>query len=172
MAATFRPVNSSVATETIPEDAMMPSASAAPRTPRPSTAPRRSSLHAHDDAATPTRASFGTAVRGQQPLPSNPFPPDIQAPDPAPDRSAKPPSRRDSMDVDADDSDAEPGQDDAASDDESVNADDSKSGKKKKSQRFYCTDFPPCSLSFTRSEHLARHIRYAPLYPLGLVSSR
>lgn len=26
-------------------------------------------------------------------------------------------------------------------------------------QRFYCTDYPPCSLSFTRSEHLARHIR-------------
>ena len=31
--------------------------------------------------------------------------------------------------------------------------------KKKKGQRFYCTDFPPCNLSFTRSEHLARHIR-------------
>ncbi|KAL1890723.1 Up in starvation [Sporothrix stenoceras] len=34
-----------------------------------------------------------------------------------------------------------------------------KSGRKKKSQRFYCTEFPPCNLSFTRSEHLARHIR-------------
>lgn len=32
--------------------------------------------------------------------------------------------------------------------------------KKKKGQRFFCTDFPPCNLSFTRSEHLARHIRY------------
>jgi hypothetical protein len=31
--------------------------------------------------------------------------------------------------------------------------------KKKKGQRFYCTEFPTCSLSFTRSEHLARHIR-------------
>lgn len=31
--------------------------------------------------------------------------------------------------------------------------------KKKKSQRFFCTDYPPCNLSFTRSEHLARHIR-------------
>ncbi|KAE8146447.1 putative C2H2 transcription factor [Aspergillus avenaceus] len=31
--------------------------------------------------------------------------------------------------------------------------------KKKKGQRFYCTDYPPCNLSFTRSEHLARHIR-------------
>ncbi|CAK7270392.1 Up in starvation [Sporothrix epigloea] len=35
----------------------------------------------------------------------------------------------------------------------------SKSGRKKKSQRFYCTEFPSCNLSFTRSEHLARHIR-------------
>lgn len=32
--------------------------------------------------------------------------------------------------------------------------------KKIKGQRFYCTGYPPCSLSFTRSEHLARHIRY------------
>lgn len=31
--------------------------------------------------------------------------------------------------------------------------------KKRKGQRFFCTDFPPCNLSFTRSEHLARHIR-------------
>lgn len=32
--------------------------------------------------------------------------------------------------------------------------------KKTKGQRFYCTGYPPCSLSFTRSEHLARHVRY------------
>jgi hypothetical protein len=32
--------------------------------------------------------------------------------------------------------------------------------KKKKSTRFFCTGYPPCKLSFTRSEHLARHIRY------------
>lgn len=32
--------------------------------------------------------------------------------------------------------------------------------KKKKSQRFFCTGHPPCNLSFTRSEHLARHIRF------------
>lgn len=32
--------------------------------------------------------------------------------------------------------------------------------KKKKGQRFFCTEFPPCNLSFTRSEHLARHIRF------------
>ncbi|KAK5075916.1 Up in starvation [Lithohypha guttulata] len=31
--------------------------------------------------------------------------------------------------------------------------------RKKKGQRFFCTGYPPCNLSFTRSEHLARHIR-------------
>jgi hypothetical protein len=36
---------------------------------------------------------------------------------------------------------------------------DSKTPKKKTQQKFHCTDFPPCQLSFTRSEHLARHIR-------------
>lgn len=30
---------------------------------------------------------------------------------------------------------------------------------KKPPQKFSCTDFPPCDLHFTRSEHLARHIR-------------
>jgi hypothetical protein len=39
--------------------------------------------------------------------------------------------------------------------------------KKKKGQRFFCTDFPPCNLSFTRSEHLARHIRYAQIEQRG-----
>ncbi|KAK7746040.1 Up in starvation [Cytospora paraplurivora] len=65
------------------------------------------------------------------------------------------------MDVDeSEDRDAAGGDDDAGSDGEdSVNADGSRSNKKKKSQRFYCTDYPPCNLSFTRSEHLARHIR-------------
>jgi hypothetical protein len=29
----------------------------------------------------------------------------------------------------------------------------------KKSQRFFCTDYPPCALSFTRSEYFARHMR-------------
>jgi hypothetical protein len=67
------------------------------------------------------------------------------------------------MDMAIDDSDAEGG-DDGGSDDESISADGTRSGKKKKSQRFYCTDYPPCNLSFTRSEHLARHIRYATIF--------
>lgn len=46
------------------------------------------------------------------------------------------------------------------SEDESVSGDAKSASKKKKGQRFFCTEFPPCHLSFTRSEHLARHIRY------------
>ena len=48
------------------------------------------------------------------------------------------------------------------SDNESVQS-DTRPSKKKKGQRFFCTDFPPCQLSFTRSEHLARHIRLGNL---------
>lgn len=46
-----------------------------------------------------------------------------------------------------------------ASDNEPELGDNGPPSKKKKGQRFFCTDFPPCHLSFTRSEHLARHIR-------------
>jgi hypothetical protein len=63
----------------------------------------------------------------------------------------------DSQDIDMDDGDDD-GNDPAGSDNES-DEDGKPSRKKKKGQRFYCTDFPPCNLSFTRSEHLARHIR-------------
>jgi uncharacterized Zn-finger protein len=50
------------------------------------------------------------------------------------------------------------------SDNDSVASDSNRPSKKKKGQRFFCTDFPPCNLSFTRSEHLARHIRYVARY--------
>ncbi|TPX12688.1 uncharacterized protein E0L32_000865 [Thyridium curvatum] len=120
-----------------------------------------------DDATTPTRASFGNAtMTAQKPLPTSPFPQAVQMPDasdvqlPRRENSQHSRKSRDSEDMHMDDSDAETGGgDDVGSDDESVNADGSRSGKKKKSQRFYCTDYPPCNLSFTRSEHLARHIR-------------
>ncbi|EEP82000.1 predicted protein [Uncinocarpus reesii 1704] len=46
-----------------------------------------------------------------------------------------------------------------ASENEAEAGDAAPPSKKKKGQRFYCKDFPPCNLSFTRSEHLARHIR-------------
>ncbi|OCT47398.1 C2H2 transcription factor [Cladophialophora carrionii] len=57
------------------------------------------------------------------------------------------------MDMDDDDEGA-PGSD---NDGESGEADPA--SRKKKGQRFFCTGYPPCNLSFTRSEHLARHIR-------------
>lgn len=54
--------------------------------------------------------------------------------------------------------DDDQGEDDG-SDNESVTSESQRPSKKKKGQRFFCTEFPPCQLSFTRSEHLARHIR-------------
>ena len=106
-----------------------------------------------DDSKTPTRASFhsaSSADKQQVTPPSSTYGRDSLDTT----RSSKSP-RKESEDVDMDESDHEGG-----SDDESINADGTKSNKKKKSQRFYCTDFPPCNLSFTRSEHLARHIRF------------
>ena len=46
------------------------------------------------------------------------------------------------------------------SDAESIEGETDRPSKKKKGLRFFCTEYPPCNLSFTRSEHLARHIRY------------
>jgi hypothetical protein len=68
----------------------------------------------------------------------------------------------DDMDIDG----SEDEQD--GSDNDTENGEPGRSSKKKKGQRFFCTEFPPCNLSFTRSEHLARHIRY--VYTLGLGS--
>jgi hypothetical protein len=50
------------------------------------------------------------------------------------------------------------------SEQDSGEGDASRPSKKKKGQRFFCTDYPPCVLSFTRSEHLARHIRYVSVF--------
>ncbi|KJZ73436.1 hypothetical protein HIM_07230 [Hirsutella minnesotensis 3608] len=165
MAATFRPVNPNLVSQTIKEDVPTSSQAASPR---PNTAPHaqyQTAMASHE-AAPSTRTPYAaSATSGQKPLPSSPFPQAVQVPD-HPDRlrrghsqhSTNSSSRRDSMDIDMDDSDGEGNGDDGGSDDDSVNADGTKN-KKKKSQRFYCTDYPPCNLSFTRSEHLARHIR-------------
>lgn len=136
-----------------------------PTTPRPTTAPTLPTqpMSRFDDSTTPTRATF--ALGNQKPLPTEPFPAALTVPETA-ESPAKSLSRgeslrssksMDSEDVDMDD--GSEGEDGEGSDDESVNADGTRSGKKKKSQRFWCTDYPPCNLSFTRSEHLARHIR-------------
>ncbi|OAA36476.1 C2H2 transcription factor [Metarhizium rileyi] len=174
MAGAFRPVNSSLLGESIKEEPMTTSSSSSV-TPRPSTASQRPpqpqlSYNTPDDSKTPTRSILNSGAPESKPLANNAsFPLAGQAADTAdymPRREnsqhSTKSSRRDSMDVDMDDSDGETGigcDDGTVSDGDSVGADGSKSNKKKKSQRFYCTDYPPCNLSFTRSEHLARHIR-------------
>lgn len=181
MAGTFHPVNN-----TLSPSADLPMVDSttitSPTTPRPSTAPSQSSSQRLDDSlninnsnnpatTTPTRTpNFGSsALASQQPLPTSPFPDSVQLPEitdrgnsmPRRENSQRSRKSKDSDEMDMDDSDGEAaGEDGHASDDEEINADGTKS-KKKKSQRFYCTDYPPCNLSFTRSEHLARHIRYA-----------
>ena len=120
--------------------------------------------------STPTRYSFA-GVLGQLPLPDDPFTPSQQADHlgdatPSLKRDA---STRSSISQAADGAqdvemgegeDDDGGEDEDGSDNDSVNSDSQRPSKKKKGQRFFCTDFPPCQLSFTRSEHLARHIRY------------
>ncbi|CAG8952148.1 hypothetical protein HYFRA_00000887 [Hymenoscyphus fraxineus] len=159
---TFRPVNTSLA----PDLQTRNEEDTAPTTPRPNTAPSTQPVvMPRDDATTPTRANFGS-LPSQRPLPaSSPFPSTNSIPEneESPKQSLNrgnsqySAKSKDSQDVEMG-ADSEEGED--GSDDESViNADGTKSSKKKKSQRFYCTDYPPCGLSFTRSEHLARHIR-------------
>ncbi|PSK46491.1 hypothetical protein B9Z65_5459 [Elsinoe australis] len=125
----------------------------------------RSGDHGKDDdksadtaeVSTPTKNDFG-GIPGQRPLPTTPFSPADIATTPDAEKSESDASKSrkpkdDSEDVEmADDDD----QDDS---DVDSNASDSKPRKKKKGQRFFCTEYPPCNLSFTRSEHLARHIR-------------
>ncbi|KAL8965554.1 MAG: hypothetical protein Q9197_006460 [Variospora fuerteventurae] len=113
---------------------------------------------------TPTRLTFGS-LTGQRPLPTSPFRSSFTTHSRHPVPSTPAPLSREhshnstqspaSQDIDMDMSD----EGDGASDDESVDAETGRPIKKKKGQKFYCTDFPPCNLSFTRSEHLARHIR-------------
>lgn len=118
-----------------------------------------------DDSApeTPTRHSFG-GVRGQRPLPEDP--PSAQGTertkreDASLKRGSSNRSTVSSDDVEMGDGDAEEGAEDDGSDNDSVTSDSQRPSKKKKGQRFFCTEFPPCQLSFTRSEHLARHIRF------------
>ncbi|KAK7709481.1 Up in starvation [Botryosphaeria dothidea] len=160
----FRAVNTTL---TVPEPPPGHSGEeTTPTTPRPNKlfGADQHLQHHHDQrqlddqsAKTPTRDSFG-GLAGQRPLPSDPS---------APVQESKKQQRNstlrrgnsenstlsaDNKDVVMDDEEGH-----AASENESVNS-DNRPAKKKKGQRFFCTDFPPCQLSFTRSEHLARHI--------------
>ena len=117
------------------------------------------------EATTPTRDSFA-AANGKRALPISPLSSSFPEPPWAsrnerrdePGNTDSPhASNRASQDFDmARSDDGEDGSDAESVDDESGRP----SKKKKKGQRFFCTDYPPCKLSFTRSEHLARHIRF------------
>ena len=116
--------------------------------------------------STPTRDSFG-GISGQRPLPDE-LVTTLQTQ--GTQIEAQESLKRDSLHLSTtpehshDAQDVEMGEgeenDEDVSDNDSVTSDSQRPSKKKKGQRFFCTDFPPCQLSFTRSEHLARHIRY------------
>jgi hypothetical protein len=141
-----------------------------PNTPRPDARFQKDSRNVedmkHEDPSlkTPTRNSF-VGIPGQRPLPSSPFEPTRELSEtPSTKSNLSRGQSRASQSVDVvedvhmgegDDDDDKDG-----SDNDSVTSESGRPSKKKKGQRFFCTEFPPCNLSFTRSEHLARHIRY------------
>jgi hypothetical protein len=162
MPTAFRPVNNPLPAGETSTEITSPS----PVAPRPTTAPAQGSKPL-DEATTPTRANFGAGTLSSQDartaseLIKSIQVPESGAPTYKRGHSELSGSSKDSSDdVDMDDSDGGHTVDGGVTTgDESVSG-DGKKPKKKKSQRFYCTDYPPCNLSFTRSEHLARHIRY------------
>lgn len=162
--SSFRAVNTTVTVLEAPPGRAREEST--PTTPRPNkffSPDQPSAERGADDAAakTPTRDSF-QGLTAQRLLSDPPFAAS-QAISETPSRdgglrrgsSYQSNKSADSQDVDMEDEDD--GQE--GSDNESVNSDSNRPTKKKKGQRFFCTEFPPCNLSFTRSEHLARHIR-------------
>lgn len=115
---------------------------------------------------TPTRHSF-SGMLSQRPLPDEPpaayvagessTTPELVRLDDAQSSVGRTPE--DMNDVEMGEGDDDENADEYGSETESVTSDSQRPTKKKKGQRFFCTDYPPCQLSFTRSEHLARHIR-------------
>ncbi|KAH8903747.1 hypothetical protein BR93DRAFT_947014 [Coniochaeta sp. PMI_546] len=152
MSSTSPPVPESNDAPPQPQSQSQPQPPPQPQPPNPSA----------DDAITPTRANFATSgMAAQRPLPTSPFQDithiiEVSLPK-TPKRNDSQRSRksRDSVDMDMDGSEGEH----SGSPGDSGNDSGTVTNKKKKTQRFFCTEFPPCKLSFTRSEHLARHIR-------------
>ena len=139
-----------------------------PTTPRPFNTSQSTVEQSNEELGpqTPTRHEFG-GVTGQRALPEEPLTPaDIRDTRLESKESLKRGCSHTVLTPHHDDGDVEMGEgeedmleDDDESDNDSVTSDSQRPSKKKKGQRFFCTDFPPCQLSFTRSEHLARHIR-------------
>jgi len=167
--AAFHAVNSGLAPKAHPVEHQ--GEARTPTTPRPTSVEHPADLagHGEDESTpnTPTRHSFG-GLTGQRPLPTSPLPSSVTPQHSGTTRLRQGALTREnshrsvqstgSQDVDMDDSqDGEDGSGDESG------GESGRPSKKKKGQRFFCTDFPPCTLSFTRSEHLARHIRYESL---------
>ena len=170
MATTFAAVNTALS----PPEAIQAAGEQTPTTPTPNTqfvAPQPSVLHVGEESApnTPTRDSF-VAAESQNSVVEEPV---VSTQTSTIQSDSQPSLKRDSLHLSADfepspekqdvemaDGDDDNAAEDDGSDNDSVTSDSQRPSKKKKGQRFFCTDFPPCQLSFTRSEHLARHIRY------------
>ena len=164
---TFQSVNVGLGLQGFSNEATTPTTPRAPITVSSHPPPLQ---HSEGSApTTPTRWSF-SGMNGQRPLPTSPFSNSFSSQQTATDNRPGLPSRGDShhshqsmasissigsQDVDMDESDDSEGGSDA----ESVDGEAGRPSKKKKGQRFFCKEYPPCNLSFTRSEHLARHIR-------------
>jgi uncharacterized Zn-finger protein len=139
-----------------------------PTTPRPDArffkdAKTGDQVRSEDPSAkTPTRNSFA-GLAGQRALPSSPFTPSRELSEtPSTKSNLSRGQSQQSIDTleDVHMGEGEEDDDKDGSDNDSVSSETGRPSKKKKGQRFFCTEFPPCNLSFTRSEHLARHIRY------------
>jgi hypothetical protein len=165
--STFHAVNTTL---TVPEPAGRAGDETTPTTPRPNSrffpeSKGGEDVHAEDPSVkTPTRNSFAAGLAGQRPLPSSPLPARETSETPSTKSElSRGGSHRSTQSI-ASQRDIEMGEGDEddkdGSENESVTSDTGRPSKKKKGQRFFCTEFPPCNLSFTRSEHLARHIRY------------
>ena len=168
--ATFSAVNTTLS----PPDTGRAVDDVTPTTPKPnanlSQEPSKETTNEESSPTTPTRHSFG-GLPGLRPLPDDPLTPaqkqDLPTDSPpsirqdASHSSTPPQPANETKDIEMGEGDEDnAAEDENASDIDSVTSDSQRPSKKKKGQRFFCTDFPPCQLSFTRSEHLARHIRY------------
>ncbi|KAI4710494.1 uncharacterized protein J4E92_003867 [Alternaria infectoria] len=164
--STFQAVNTTLSVPDAPQG--RPGDETTPTTPRPNSrffaeSKATEEIRAEDPSAkTPTRNTFAGLV-GQRPLPSSPFTPGRELSETPSASNKSEQSREDSHRPTTSGQDVHMGDGDDdekdGSDNDSVTSDSNRPSKKKKGQRFFCTDFPPCNLSFTRSEHLARHIR-------------
>ncbi len=158
---TFQPVNSpSVQSDhslELHDDSNTPTTPRARATQIPT---KQDMAGGRQDINTPILSAPAPNLPGQKPLPTSPFPVPGENETKlsllqrgGSNNSGQSSRNAEEMDVDGSDDDPD------GSDNDTENGEPGRSSKKKKGQRFFCTDFPPCNLSFTRSEHLARHIR-------------